>query len=336
MAVAITQKQRLLTIETSLGTDVLLVQGFNATEHLSGLFYLNIELMAERSKADQVKPESLLGTLATLTVALDDDFSGGKMRIFNGVVKKFSLGSQDERFCYYSMQLVPWSWLLSQKADCRVFQDLSALDIIKKIFDDIKGKFSSLVKYKDATTKSYTKLDYCVQYRESDLNFVSRLMEEEGIFYFFKHTKSGHELVLADSAEACEACEHQSEVRFAPEGGVDEREKDVVLSWNSQQEIHPGKHVLRDYHFQMPGKLLEVNETTKKAVGESSKLEVYDYPGEYALRFNKPDERLGDVEKEGQALIKPRIEAEDAAVPETAGTSTVRTFVTGATFKLQK
>ena len=108
-------------------------------------------------------------------------------RFFNGVVSRFVQRHADKRFVHYRAEIVPWLWLLTLSQDCRIFQDLSTLEIVKQVLDELKQNYPDLVAYRDATTKQYTELDYCVQYRESGFHFVSRLMEQDGIFYFFEH-----------------------------------------------------------------------------------------------------------------------------------------------------
>ena len=330
-----TQTARLLSIDTPAGEDVLLISGFTAMERLSGLFEIDVELIADRTNASSVNSDELIGQPVTIKVATGTDFENGPFRYFNGIVSRFTQGGRDERYVHYQMELVPWTWLLTRKSNCRIFQDKSVLEIVKEVFDDLKGDFS-FVAYEDKTQASYTKLDYCVQHREMDFNFVSRLMEQDGIYYYFKHSEDGHTLVLADSVQACEDCPHQSTVRYEPEGGTDESENDTIESWRKEEQLYPGKYVLRDHQFQMFDKTLEVSETSLNQVGGNSNLEMYDYLGEYAQRFNKPDERMGTVESEGQKLVKLRMEQEETPHLETAGSSNCRTLIAGFTFTLSE
>ena len=123
------------------------------------------------------------------------------------MVSRFSEAGQDERFAYYRMEVVPWLWLLTLTTDCKVFQGKTVPDIIEAIFKEWQGKYSQIVQFrKQAQWQLSRKLDYCVQYRETDFNFISRLMEEEGIFFYFKHEDGKHTLVLADDASSLPAC----------------------------------------------------------------------------------------------------------------------------------
>jgi type VI secretion system secreted protein VgrG len=327
----ITQKDRLLWLNTPAGEDVLLVEHCIGAEALSGLFSLEMDLLLDLQarRISDVKAEDLLGRKITLTVAL----KSGE-RCFNAIVKRLVEGRRDERFQYYHMEAVPWSWLLTLKSDCRVFQDLSVPQIVKKIFDELQADYSDLVSYRDALTKQYVQRDYCVQYRETNFNFISRLLELEGIFYYFEHTQRGHTLVLADSNSAFKPVpDNGGKFRFAPEGGYGER-LDTVLSASLQHELRPGKWDLRDYHFEMPSKTLEKTESTTVPVANNPTLKLYDYPGEYALIFNKTGARLGDVEPTGEAFTRVRMQEEEADYVVLSGNSAARAFSCGYQFEL--
>jgi type VI secretion system secreted protein VgrG len=328
---AITQEDRFFQLDTPAGKDVLLVEHCIGSETLSGLFSLELDLVldVQTHSSSDVKAENLLGRKITLTVPLNKG-----QRYFNGVVKRLVQGRRDERFQYYHMEAVPWSWLLTLKSNCRVFQDLSVPQIVKKIFDELKGDYSDLVSYRDALTKQYVQRDYCVQYRETDFNFISRLLELEGISYFFEHDQNGHTMVLADSNSAFKPLtDNGGKFRFAPEGGYDER-LDTVSSASLQHELRPGKWELRDYHFEMPAKTLERTESTTTAVANNPTLGLYDYPGEYALIFNKPGARLGDVEPTGEGFARVRMQEEEAGYQVLSGTSEARAFSSGYQFEL--
>src|SRR5262249_16435378 len=144
-----------------------------------------------------------------------------------------------------------------------------------------------------------------------DFNFVSRLMEEEGIFYFFEHNNGVHKLVLADSSPTSRLCPHQEWARYEPERGIGERE-DRVLSWSEQRQMRSGKFTYRDHHCQMPWKSLEFNAPTLIKAGRNQRLELYDYPGNYAPQFNKPKQRLEEIESLGDQFVRLRMEEEEA------------------------
>jgi type VI secretion system secreted protein VgrG len=330
-ALSITQKDRLMSLDTPLGQDVLLPESFVGSESISGLFSYELDLLAdlENKKDQSVKFDALIGKGATLKL----ETKNGR-RYFHGMIRRFVEGYQSERFVHYRMELVPWLWLLTLKSNLRIFQDMSCTDILKKVFDGVKSSHSELVAYRDATTASYEKWDYCVQYRETDFNFVSRLMEQEGIFYFFEHENGKHTLVFADANSAFRPCPGQSKFRFGPGIGMGDRE-DFVSHLQKQEELRPGKYTLRDYHFELPSKTLEKSEPTVIKQGNNSSLEMYDFPGDYSQRFNKPGERLGSVEQVGEKLARHRMFEEEVSQSVLNGNAYSRNFVPGFTFELQ-
>lgn len=323
---ATTQDNRLLRIDTPLGADVLLIEGFQVREGISQPFAIQVDAISERTKAGQVTAETLIGKNVLITVALKD----GAKRYFHGMVSRLVQGGRgaEERFVRFQLEIVPTLARLGAGTNCRVFQLLSAADIVKNVLKKYQ------VEIKDALTKTYTLRDYCVQYRETDLSFVSRLMEDEGIFYFFDHQESKHVMVLADKPDANQPCPVQNSVHYEEEGGFGERE-DTVLDWTVTEQLRSGLMTLRDHHFQLPDKTLEVSDPTSISRGGNNQLEVYDYPGDYAKLFKDPEKRLGEVEKEGQKIVHLRMEREEAAYEEANGTSDVRAFCSGFRFTLK-
>lgn len=323
---ATTQDNRFLRIDTPLGADVLLIESFQVREGISQPFAIQVDAISERTKAGQVTAEALIGKNVLITVALKD----GAKRYFHGMVSRLVQGGRgvEERFVRFQLEIVPTLARLGAGTNCRVFQLLSAADIVKNVLKKYQ------VEIKDALTKTYTLRDYCVQYRETDLSFVSRLMEDEGIFYFFDHQESKHVMVLADKPDADPPCPVQSSVHYEEEGGYGERE-DTVLDWTVTEQLRSGLMTLRDHHFQLPDKTLEVSDPTSISRGANNQLEVYDYPGDYAKLFKDPEKRLGDVEKEGQKIVHLRMEREETAYEEANGTSDVRAFCSGFRFTLK-
>ncbi len=325
----ITQAKRFLSLDTPLGKDVLLLERCSGSEAVSGLFSFELELLLDRQ---QSRTPPTAASLIAKKVTVGMELESGQ-RYLNGVVRRFVQEHRDRRFVYYRAEMAPWLWLLTLRSNCRIFQGLSIPEIVKKIFDDLKKDYPDLVAYRDALQGSYVKWDYCVQYRETDFNFISRLLEQDGIFYYFEHTKDKHTLVLADTPNAFQACAAQPKARFEAESGYAERE-DSVVSIIRQQELRPGKFKMRDHHFELPSKSLEQSEISSLKVGSNDKLEVYDYPGEYAQRFNKPEQRLSDVEPAGEQAVRVRMEEEEVSYEIYTGSSTCRGFTAGSNFQL--
>jgi type VI secretion system secreted protein VgrG len=315
----ITQQNRLLGFSTPLGDDVLLVQSLFIQESISALFRINLQLVA----TDPALPfDQLVGQPVKVRLKLPD----GTQRFFHGFLSRLTRGGSDARFTAYAAEVVPWLWFLTRTSDCRVFQHLTVPEIVKKLL----GEYGFLDVRGPTTPGRYAKWDYCVQYRETDFNFISRLLEQEGIYYFFEHDDRKHTLVLADAPAAHAACPGQSKAKFLP----DVRREAGVTGWQMTREVRPGKCTLRDYHFELPDRPLEsVRPGTLPPVGPG-RLEVYDYPGEFAKRFNLPKKRLDAVQAEADKLVKLRTEEEEAPHLVVTGSSNCRTFAAGCKFDL--
>lgn len=264
-----TQKNREIQIATPLGDDVLLFYKMNGREHLSQLFEYDVELFSESFDID---PEKLLGENVTIGLALPD----GKKRYFNGYIIHFGHFGEREGFAYYHATIRPWLWFLSRTANCRIFQNKNTLEIIKQIFSD-QG-FSGEIK--DKTTATYKPHDYCVQYRETDFNFVSRLMEDEGIYYYFSHENGKHQLVLIDST-ATESFPDYQTIPFHQElGAVDRTRKDHIYRWGFAKEVQTGKYAITDFDAEKPrSDLMAVS--SKPNSHPHAGYEIFDYPGLY-------------------------------------------------------
>jgi len=323
------QKGRVMSVATPLGEDVLCIDRASITERISKPFGMQFEFLADVANISKVKHDQLVGKGVTLTVELPGD----KKRHYHGMVSRFSAGGRDERFAYYRAEVVPWLWLLTLSSDCKVWQNKTTPEIIEEVFKEWQGKFSDLVKFENKLTGDYLKVDYCVQYRETDFNFVSRLMEQEGICYYFKHDEKGHTLVLGDDPSAFEACPHMEQAHYLPETGEGDWE-DGVTAWEPRHSMVPGKYLLADYHFQMSNKTFRAPAAGQAKIGNNAELEVFDFPGEFAQRFNKPDERLGDVESHSEKMAKWRMEEQAAPFLQISGSSTCRAFTTGTFFEL--
>jgi type VI secretion system secreted protein VgrG len=349
MASGFKQAERPLSVNTPLGKDVLLLVGFHGKDGISELFRYQLEMVAENKK--DVAFDKLLGQKVTVTLLWGRNRD--KKRFFNGICSRVSQGRRDSVFTSYGMEIVPQAWMLSRKAQSRIFQRLSVPDILKKVlvgFDvsfEIQGTFEPR--------------DYCVQYRETDFNFASRLMEEEGIYYFFKHEDGSHTMVVANTPQSHPDVPVQSEVIFEKVVGG-ERDELRITDWEKEQVLRSGKYTLWDHTFELsdkhaPGKNephLEAKKeiqgsvtagtvTHQLKVGGNDKLEIYDFPGEYAQRFDGVDKGGGDQSSELQKIFKDNertvgIRMQQEALPslEIEGESNCRQFTSGHRFTLKR
>ena len=172
-----TQDRRLISISTPLGKDFVLLRNFQFQENVSALFRIDADLLREEDSSSTVPGPmpDLIGKNVSITLQLAD----GSFKFLNGFVAQLVQGLRNERFTAYHAVIVPWFWFLTRKTDCRIFQELSVPEIVEKVYRD--GGF---LDFRDELTKTYTKWDYCVQYRETDFNFVSRLLKRKESFIF--------------------------------------------------------------------------------------------------------------------------------------------------------
>jgi type VI secretion system secreted protein VgrG len=303
------QTARQVEIITPLGDDVLLFHSMTATEELGRLFQFELDLL---SKDPNLKFEDLLGQNVTIRLDLPDD----KTRYFNGFVSRFSQEGTFDDFNAYSATVHPWLWFLTRTADCRIFQEKKVPDIIKEVFGD-----HGFTDYEESLSGSYRTWEYCVQYRETDFNFVSRLMEQEGIYYYFKHEIDKHTLVLADSVGSHEAFAGYEQLPYFPPDEHALRERDHIYDWNISQEVQPGVYALTDFDFTRPKANLEVKASIKREHARSS-MEIYDYPGEYL--------QTGD----GESYARARIEELQAEHEQVQGQGNARGLSVGSLFEL--
>ncbi len=263
------QADRLFEVSSPLGKDVLLFRAMSASERLSHPFEFDLELL---SKNHDIELDDVVGQI--LTVRLDMP-AEDKTRYFNGYVSQFSYEGGLREFSRYRATLRPWLWLLTRKADCRIFQQMKVPEIIEKIFQD--NGFSD---FENALSGEYRQWDYCVQYRETDFNFVSRLMEQEGIYYYFRHEDGKHTLVLSDSVSAHDPIPGFEEVPYYPPIEGSHRERDHLSAWSVAKQVQTGKYSLRDFDFEKPSADLETRNNNPLDHAQKE-FEVYDYPGEY-------------------------------------------------------
>jgi type VI secretion system secreted protein VgrG len=307
---AYTQDTRLIGITTPLGKDVLLLRGFSGRESMSQLSTFDLDLL---SKDPEIKFEDIIGKRVTLRVTLSED----KNRYFNGFISRFVQTGAQTGMANYRATMVPWLWFLTKTTDCRIFQNKTIPDIVQQIFKeygftDVKAKLQG----------TYEPRDYCVQYRETDYNFVARLMEQYGIFYFFEHEKEKHTLVLTDNPDAHQPCPEQPKAKWNPQGSKSLTE-DVVTTLEVEKIFRPGKYALTDYNFETPSTSLLSEIDTTITVGGNTKYEVYDYPGEY------------EKKAQGKTLVKLRMEEQEVKHLSVTGTSSCRAFATGYRFDFE-
>ncbi|MHC4399530.1 MAG: type VI secretion system Vgr family protein [Planctomycetota bacterium] len=315
---ALKQENRLLGLATPLGEDVLDLTGFSGQEEISRLFHYELDMISDDPAID---PAAVVGKNVTFSIELAD----GSPRCFNGFVSRFFAGDEDGGRRNYRAEVVPWLWFLTLTSDCRIFQEKKVPEIIEQVFGDLGFSDFDLSEVKG----DHPKRDYCVQYRETLFDFVSRLMEEEGIFYYFKHEDAKHTLMLADQKGAYFDC-GEEEAHYPRERGP-RPIIDHLTGWEHGYEFRTGKWSQTDYNFEKhparnegtPANLLMTSEPSTVEWDDVDKFEFYDYPGKYPEK------------DQGAAYTRLRIEEEEVEHDVVNAASTCRTFTPGGKFKIQ-
>lgn len=296
----LTQENSPFRLETELGPDALLLRGFTGSEALSRPFQFELDLLSQRAAID---PDDILRTKVLVRMEL----ATGEERFLHGMVSRFArLGMKDDH-AVYRAEVVPWIWFLGLSRESRIFQEMT----VPEILEDVFGRVGT-PDYELRLSRSYPKRTFCVQYRESHLAFVSRLMEAEGIHWFHEFSEEKHTLVLADYNAAAEHGPGAETLRFLPGEKTNES---VVTEMELVHEVHAGKFTLWDYNFETPTTKLDTS------LGDEHE-EVYDYPGLYGER------------DEGERLARLALEAEEARRQRVGGVSNAPGLTPGHYFEL--
>lgn len=307
------QDDRFIAINSPLGKDVLLLKGIRMNDELGRPFVAHLDL---RSETQDIDFKAIIGMNVTVRINLAD----GTPRYINGFIADFAqhgapyAGSMNE----YKATMVPWLWFLTRSSDCRIFQNLKIQDIVKQVFDDFG--FSD---YEFNLTGTYKQREYVVQYRETAFNFVSRLLEEEGLYFYFKHEDGKHTMMIVDAPSAHEPAPGAANVLYKPNDG-NAMSFDRVWEWMVEKRYFPGKASLTDFEFKTPSTPLLKDATTVVDFSNIDKFNWYDYPGGY---FAASD---------GEAISKIRMEEFEAQHAVSRAKGDVRAMVTGAKFTLQE
>jgi type VI secretion system secreted protein VgrG len=305
-----TQKNNIISISTPLGKDTLYLTSFSANEAISQIFSFSASTYTVGTK---ITLDGLVGK--PVCISLRNAQSSGAVRYFHGIVSHIEAsGSRTaatdevEDYIDYHLVIQPSAAFMEKRKNCRIYQNKSVLEIVTDLF----GQHD--VALKDKTTASYAKYDYCVQYQESDLDFVTRLLQQEGIFYFFEHSKSAHTLVLADSTVAYEKCAEGSVKCYS--GSLSESH---VASWQGGLSMVSGAFLQKGYDFKQPKKFPS-GENKVATLPSQDKYEIYDYVGE--SEFNKRAKPAADI----------RLEALQKDMHKSSGQGDCRSFAVGKLF----
>jgi type VI secretion system secreted protein VgrG len=243
------------------GLNLFRMQGH---ESLGQLFEYNLELVSADANLD-------LASVVGKAMTVQSELPGGDFRYFNGIVSQFKIAGASGTFARYAAVLRPRLWLLKRTSSSRIFQHKTVPEVVMQVFRD-RG-----VDFEDRLGSDYRAWEYLVQYRESDLNFINRILEYEGIYYYFKHDDGRHTVILADEAGAHEAFPGYGTIPYFPVG-QQRRTKDNISVWSASRQLVSGAYAAKDFNFEAP-KLNAFARLSASTGTAHDDLEVYHYPG---------------------------------------------------------
>ncbi|KQU86499.1 type VI secretion protein Vgr [Variovorax sp. Root318D1] len=303
--------ERVVKVHSPLGGDQLMFRSMHGSEGLSRLFEFEVDLLSPRPSIDA---QSVLGKALTLELR-----TTGEPRFLDGQVVRFSMVGREggtSRHTVYRATVRPWLWYLTRSSDNRIFQSKSVVEILEEVFGDYGFAFEKKL------SGTYRCWEYCVQYNESDFAFVSRLMELEGIYYYFKHEKNQHTLVLADDIGAHEAMPGYETIDyFAADRPITE-DMEVIDDWQMTEEVRTGSYTVDDFNFTTPkGDLSSIR--SQPHSHDNAGYDMYEWLGEHT--------------DSGQAEHYARVRLEEAQslAQRSNGHATVRGMAPGRTFTLR-
>ena len=308
------QDGRTISVHTPLGKDKLILLALSGKEFISDIFSFKLTMISEDH---QIGFNDIIGKNVTISIKLLNN----QWRYINGIVSRFSQGGELKSetsgkplyTCYYAT-IVPQLWLLKKSVNSKIFQDKTVDEIIVEVLEQKVDQIETHL-------ISYPVKNYCVQYQETDFNFVSRLMEEYGIYYYFKHEKNQHIMILSDGNKTHSKCPGQAKVRYEiSHKGT--RTSHFITQFEKTQEIQPSNYTFKDYNFEKPSSDLTVKSISEGVLGEGN-IEVYRYPGRYT-----------DTEN-GEQLINICMEVYDSEITTITGESQCKAFCAGFMFELQ-
>jgi type VI secretion system secreted protein VgrG len=309
--VEFTQRNRRITVTTPLGEDVLVLTVVDGVERLSELFSYELRLLSDRP---DIQPDTIIGENVTITLLDTDD----QPYYLNGHVCSFINQGSGDRGTTYTATVVPWLWFLTQRTDCRIFQFKTIPQILEEVFNGMGFTDFDL----SGLTGSYDELDYVVQFGETDFVFVSRLMEQEGIFYYFLHEEGKHTLVLGDSARAYENAAHFDVTYEGPQSF--EEIDDEITHWEHRYDFRSGRIAFTDYNYETPQNPISSGEKTVLKLRHGDNCELYAYPGVYGARGG------------GDRRARIVMEEQEAGYDHVIGSSRCRSFGPGRKFKVAR
>ncbi|AKF53801.1 MULTISPECIES: type VI secretion system Vgr family protein [Pseudomonas] len=289
----------------------LLLESFRGTEGLSRAYQFDLLLVCQDSG---VELKSMMGQHVVIEIELAD----GSPRYIAGYLTRFASGGSDGGMAKYTATLNPWFSMLKNRFDTRIFQGNTVEEVVTQVF----AMCTAFSKHEFRLSKPLKRYTYITQYRESDFNFVQRLLEEEGMFYYFEHTAEGHTMIICDDSTTLVPLPEQPQIRFHSASVTETA--DSITDWNGDRRLQSGKMAVQTFDYRQPNNRLPVTMNSLNQQGDVENFEVYDFPGQYTH----------GTYDEGEALLRLRVEALELRGKSFRGASNCRAMKPGYTFEL--
>lgn len=306
------QNRRLFKLTMALkGGQALLLESFTGHEGLSTDFGFQLDLLSDDAG---VKLKTAMGQSATIEIEL----ATGDRRYINGHVVRFGKVGSDGGMCRYSAVIGSWLSLLEQRYDARIYQDQTVEEVVSEVF----RRYEGLAKFQFRVERSLKKHSYITQYRESDRHFVMRLLEGEGLFFYFEHTADSHTMIIMDDSTLLPSLPEQPQVRFHTASVTEAA--DSITHWSAERELQSSKISVQTFDYRQPGNRLPVSMKSINQQGDGPAYEIYDFMGQYTH----------GTYDDGEVLVRNRIEALELRGKEFMGLSNCRAMRPGYSFEL--
>ena len=307
-----TQDQRLFEFTTPLADNDLVIRDFRGVERVSGVFQFELGLV---SHDDAIEADKLISQRVTLRIeTVDGD------RHWTGFISRFErlgemkVDGEDDVYTEYACEIVPLLAFLARDEGSRIFQNKTVRDIVEELLQQFQ-----ISDYEFHLSGSYEPIEYCVQYHETTLDFIERILERAGIYYFFQHEAERELLVFTDNRDNIPQLE-QDRIEFHDEGLT---EADVINRIKRRQALRSGRVIMRDYNFEKPRSPVEVSVDTLIRSGDNANYERYLYPGGFADN------------EQGEEVARLLMESEEAEHEVLDGESNARLLTPGYSFELE-
>ena len=299
----------------------LLLHQMTGHEELGRLFHYELELYSE---SPDIPAAQLLGK--PLTVCLSKT---GGVRFFNGIVTELQRIGRLDKYTVLHAVLAPRLWLLQRTRDCRVYQGMTVPEVVQTVLREHSIPFESTL-----MDDSYPQWDYLTQYRESDFAFISRLLEREGIYYYFTHALGQHKMVLADSVSNRKTVTGYEIVPVRLPGAA-RLVRDHLTDWHAAHQTATGAVTLQAHDFRLrQGADIKGAKVQSAAEGEDL-LEIYDFAGHHAGAQNEEAAEAKKTREAGEHYARVSLEAERAEEERIDGSGNARGLEVGALFSIE-